>query len=54
VTVLELAEEQLPPVHVDALVVVTDRRENGPAWAEVARRASAIAMRIRRMSTSVG
>jgi hypothetical protein len=53
VTVLELAVEQLPPEHVLALVVVTDRRQ-GPAWAEVARRASAIAMRIRVMSTSVG
>jgi hypothetical protein len=42
------------PVHVLALVVVTERRQ-GPAWAEVADHiiTAAIAMRIR-MSTSVG
>jgi hypothetical protein len=40
-------------VHVDALVVVTDRR-NGPAWAAPDRTATAtIAMR-KRISTSVG
>jgi hypothetical protein len=53
VTVRVDAVEQLPPEHVLALVVVTLRRQ-GPAWAEVARRARVIAMRIRRMSTSVG
>jgi hypothetical protein len=48
-----LAVEQLLPVQLDALVVVTDRR-NGPAWAALPRRARAtIAMRIRTMSTSV-
>jgi hypothetical protein len=52
VTVRELAEEQLPLVHVDALVVVTERR-NGPAWAAPERTATAtIAMR-KRISTSV-
>jgi hypothetical protein len=53
VTVLELAVEQLVPEHVDALVVVTERR-NGPAWAAPDRTATAtIAMR-KRISTSVG
>jgi hypothetical protein len=48
------AVEQLPPVQLDALVVVTERFQ-GPAWAWVARRARAIAMRIRVIgSTSVG
>jgi hypothetical protein len=42
------------PVHVDALVVVTERRENGPAWAAPERTATdRIAMR-KRISTSVG
>jgi hypothetical protein len=53
VTVLELAVEQLPPVQLDALVVVTERRQ-GPAWAApVSITTAAIAMKIR-MSTSVG
>jgi hypothetical protein len=53
VTVRVDAVEQLVPVHVDALVVVTDRR-NGPPWAALERTATArIAMR-KRMSTSVG
>jgi hypothetical protein len=53
VTVRVDAVEQLVPVHVDALVVVTDRR-NGPPWAALERTATArIAMR-KRISTSVG
>jgi hypothetical protein len=54
VTVRVDAVEQLPPVHVLALVVVTLRRQ-GPAWAEVADHMTnaAIAIRIR-ISTSVG
>jgi hypothetical protein len=53
VTVRVDAVEQLVPEHVDALVVVTDRR-NGPA-SDVADHITnaAIARRIR-MSTSVG
>jgi hypothetical protein len=48
VTVRVEAVEQLPPVQVLALVVVTERFQ-GPAWAEVAIRDRATAITIRRM-----